>query len=399
MNPLAPVHRRRAALRTTMAAVRVSLRLAGRPEDAHAPSRRAEAAETFGAEARFSRAGKSCSTPSHPAFKAVTAVRNRVIAFWKSMSLPYPEPGIRLIRQDRIDEFDAQMREFREELAEAVETLDRHYSELKATARQRLGTLYNAGRLPGVAAGHVRRSTWDFPSVEPPDYLQQLNPELYEQECQRVQQRFDEAVRLAEEAFTAELAKLVSHLTERLSGSEDGKPKIFRDSAVENLTEFFERFRELNVRSNEQLDQLVADAQRVIRGVEPQDLRDNAGPAAARGHGAVAGAERAGRPAGRPAAAEHPPPAASDEARHATRHRTRRGCPVHLLRGDRPGRPGQPRHFPGLARRARPARTLVGRSCRPLHGPTLGPFPHRSEALAAEQAWLETNWLGRPVGQ
>jgi len=92
-----------------------------------------------------------------------------------------------------------------------------------------------------------------------------------------VQSRFDEAVRLAEEAFTAELAKLVSHLTERLSGQEDGKPKVFRDSMVENLTEFFARFRTLNVRSNEQLDSLVADAQRIIRGVEPQDLRDNAG--------------------------------------------------------------------------------------------------------------------------
>ena len=29
----------------------------------------------------------------------------------------------------------------------------------------------------------------------------------------------------------------------------------------------------------------------------------------------------------------------------------------------------------------------------PIHGPTLGPFSRRSEALAAEQAWLETNWL------
>jgi hypothetical protein len=113
--------------------------------------------------------------------------------------------------------------------------------------------------------------------VEPPDYLQQLNPALYEEECRRVQNRFDEAVRLAEEAFTAELAKLVSHLTERLSGQEDNKPKIFRDSAIENLTEFFGRFRELNVRSSEQLDQLVAQAQRTIRGVEPQALRDNAG--------------------------------------------------------------------------------------------------------------------------
>lgn len=46
---------------------------------------------------------------------------------------------------------------------------------------------------------------------------------------------------------------------------------------MENLTEFFGRFRELNVRSSEQLDQLVGQAQRVIRGVDPQDLRDNAG--------------------------------------------------------------------------------------------------------------------------
>ena len=114
------------------------------------------------------------------------------------------------------------------------------------------------------------------PSVEAPQYLQQLNPQLYEEECRRVQSRFDEAVRLAEEAFAAELAKLVSHLTERLSGTEDGKPKTFRNSCVENLNEFFQRFRQLNVRSSEQLDSLVADAQRVIRGVDPQDLRDNA---------------------------------------------------------------------------------------------------------------------------
>jgi hypothetical protein len=107
--------------------------------------------------------------------------------------------------------------------------------------------------------------------------LQQLNPQLYEEECRRVQSRFDEAVRLAEEAFCAELAKLVGHLTERLSGQEDGKPKIFRDSAIDNLTQLFQRFRALNVRSSEQLDRLVADAQQIVRGIEPQALRDNAG--------------------------------------------------------------------------------------------------------------------------
>ena len=81
--------------------------------------------------------------------------------------------------------------------------------------------------------------------------------------------------KLAEAAFTEELAKLVEHLSERLSGQIDGKPKVFRDSMITNLTEFFERFGKLNIRSNEQLDELVERAQQVVRGVEPQQLRDN----------------------------------------------------------------------------------------------------------------------------
>ena len=30
---------------------------------------------------------------------------------------------------------------------------------------------------------------------------------------------------------------------------------------------------------------------------------------------------------------------------------------------------------------------------RPVVGPVLGPFGHRSEALEAEREWLEANWL------
>jgi len=50
---------------------------------------------------------------------------------------------------------------------------------------------------------------------------------------------------------------------------------VFRDSAVENLREFFERFRRLNIRSNPELDELVNQAQQVVSGIEPQQLRDS----------------------------------------------------------------------------------------------------------------------------
>ena len=81
---------------------------------------------------------------------------------------------------------------------------------------------------------------------------------------------------MAESAFIEELSELVSHLTDRLSGSQDGRARVFRDSAVGNLNEFFERFRSLNIRSNDQLDELVSDCQRIVQGVQPQALRDNA---------------------------------------------------------------------------------------------------------------------------
>jgi hypothetical protein len=262
-------------LKSAMAAARVSVHWFG-VRKSLTQQQTAQAADAFGAEDRFLSAAKKLLDTTHPCFKAVTAVRSRLQNYWKGVSLPFPEPGVRLIRRDQVEEFANRMRQFQEELDEAVATLNSRYGELRTTAEQKLGHLYNPADYPMSLIG-LFSIEWDFPSVEPPNYLQYLNPELYEQECQRVQRRFDEAIHLAEEAFTAELSKLVSHLTERLAGQEDGKPKIFRDSAIENLAEFFDRFRQLNVRSNEQLDHLVNDAQRVIRGIQPQELRDNPG--------------------------------------------------------------------------------------------------------------------------
>jgi hypothetical protein len=266
--PAAPAHR----LRLTTAAVRVSLRWLG-VRKTLTPEQKTQAAESFGAEGEFLSARKKLLETKHPAYKEVTAVRGRILAYWKGTTLPYPEPGVRLIQQAKLREFAEHLTALRHELHDAVYRLDSHYSELKAAARQRLGRLYNPDDYPPSLQG-LFDVEWDFPSVEPPDYLLQLSPDLYEQERARVAARFEEAVRLAEQAFVAEFAKLVSHLTERLSGPE-GERKVFRDSAVTNLGEFFQRFRELSVGSNEQLDTLVEQARRVVRGVEPQALRDN----------------------------------------------------------------------------------------------------------------------------
>ena len=237
---------------------------------------KARAADTFGAEHESLSASKRLLDASHPAFKAVTAVKTRITSFWKGVSLPFPESGIRLIRQRQVDAFNEQMEEFRQDLEEAAWRLDEHYAELRDGAREQLGDLFDPLDYP-TSLRDMFAVVWDFPSAEPPSYLQQLSPEIFEAEKQRVAARFDEAVQMAESAFIDELHALVGHLTERLSGQTDGKPMIFRDSAVENLNEFFNRFRQLNIGSNEQLDQLVDQCRDIVGGVAPKQLRDDTG--------------------------------------------------------------------------------------------------------------------------
>lgn len=261
-------------LQATMAATKVSFTWFG-VRKSLSTAQKEQAADSFAAEAKFLSAAKKLLDTRHDAYQAVTAVRGRVLAYWKALTLPYPEPGLRLIRQEDLAAFDEQLQTFRADLGFAVTALDAHYAELRDTARQRLGELYNPRDYPESLTGEFAMA-WEFPTVEPPEYLRRLNPALYEQECQRVQQRFQEAVSLAEQAFLDELAKLVEHLTDRLAGTEDGRPKIFRDSAVENLAEFFARFQRLNIRSNADLDALVQQTQRIVAGIAPQQLRTSA---------------------------------------------------------------------------------------------------------------------------
>lgn len=235
-----------------------------------------EVGDNYGADARLLSAGKKIIDVRHEAFRRLTSIRTRVVNYWRGLTLPFVESGVRLIPQSDIEAFVHTMKGFGDELAQAEADLNAAYEEIKADARRRLSRLYNPADYPPEVRG-LFAVEFDFPSIEPPSYLMRLHPNLYEQEQRRVAQRFEEAVQLAEQAFIAEFGRLAAHLTERLADGPDGDSRIFRDSLVTNLTEFFSRFRDLNVRSNQDLDRLVEQAQQLVQGVRPQELRDNDG--------------------------------------------------------------------------------------------------------------------------
>lgn len=267
-----PAARAAVRLRRETTALRLSFHWLGTRKTL-SRSQRTEAARPFEAAGDFLSAGKKLLDTTHPRFRQVTAVRHRAQAYVQGMSLPYPEPGVRLIRRDDLDEIQQRLTSLQQELADQAAQLDEAYAELQAAARRQLGRLFAASDYPASLQEEFGMS-WEFPSVDPPDYLRRLSPALYREEAARVAARFDEAARLAEEMFLAELNDLVSHLSERLRGRDDGKPKIFRDSAVENFAEFFERFRRLHVGGEDQLEEIVRRAEAALSGVDAQQLRN-----------------------------------------------------------------------------------------------------------------------------
>lgn len=238
---------------------------------------KSQAADAFGADAGFLSAGKKIIDTKHKAYSNVSKIKSRLAREWHECTLPYPEPGLRLIREQDVIVFNDRLEAGRVELLSAVEELQGAYLELKCKAQAKLGTLYNSSDYPASVIG-LFDVAWEFPNVTPPEYLRMLNPKLYEAERQRIVARFDEAVTLAEQAFISDFKGLVDHLAERLTGTNiDGSAKTFKDSTITNLCDFFEHFSHMSIKSNDQLEALVDQAKSLVSGLSPAAIMPTGG--------------------------------------------------------------------------------------------------------------------------
>src|SRR3954452_10436286 len=125
-------------LQSVAAAVRVAFTWWG-VHRALTAAQKEEVGEACGADARLMSAGKKIIDVRHEAFRRLTSVRTRIVTHWRGLTLPYVEPGVRLIRQPDVATFAAAMEDFRAELAAAAAGLGDEYDRMKADAQERLG--------------------------------------------------------------------------------------------------------------------------------------------------------------------------------------------------------------------------------------------------------------------
>lgn len=258
-------------LRSHMGAVKLSFTWVGTQRKL-SDRQMQQAASSFNATTDLVTASKRLFDTKRESYRALTTLKSQASSYWRAMTLPFPQEGVRLIKQSDVAQFEEKMRDFQDRLSAAAATLQLEYEEIKQQAREQLGELYNPEDYP-PSLEHMFSIRWEYPSIDAPDYLLQYNPDLYEKEQRRVQEKFETAVLMAEDAFAEKLQELVDHLIERLTDA-DGGTKRFHKSVIENFQEFYDNFKHMNVRSNQELEALIKQAADITAGVDVKALRN-----------------------------------------------------------------------------------------------------------------------------
>jgi hypothetical protein len=259
-------------LREQFAAVKLRTKWWGVTKAVDDYSRR-QMANAVGADEKEVHAKKYLVDTKCPQYKGCTTVRSQAKSWLKEITLPYPDDGIRLLRRDNLQTFANKMAGFTAALDQAVAALQDAYWDIRQERKTALAGMFREGDYPLTLVDQF--SIWvEYPSIDPPEYLKGNNERIWQQERQRAAAKLNEAVIMAEQALTDEFQKVLNHLVDRLGYDEMGEAKKFRDGTVDNLREFFGKFRNLSIGSNEQLDELVNAAQAILGNTKPDMLRE-----------------------------------------------------------------------------------------------------------------------------
>ena len=165
-----------------------------------------------------------------------------------------------------------------DERAGLVEAFLSVLDDEREKARDRMNGQFKAADYPDRSDLLERFGVkWSYLSL---GVAENLPPEMAERERAKLEARFDQVGDDVQNALRVGLRDLVGHLAEKLKPSEDGKKKIFRDSAVGNLSEFLELFSARNITDDSELAALAASAENLLQGVSPEGLRGRPGLAA-----------------------------------------------------------------------------------------------------------------------
>lgn len=228
-------------------------------------------AAIVGAKDNRLRASKKIIDTKHELYTACTAIRSQARQFMKANSRAF-DASIRLVVNDEVSVVHNKIMELGAQLDGAAMRLQNGFVDV--VKRDDLGKLYSkedyAKFIANVAAQFSLRPT--YPSIDPPPALADVSDAAASYAIQCANARIAGSLQLAEQEFASEFQKLVSHFVEMMGFDENGNPRRFQEATLNNLNEFFARFRRFDIGSSPALNAAVDEAAAALSDTTHSDL-------------------------------------------------------------------------------------------------------------------------------
>ena len=210
-----------------------------------------------------------------PELDAIVKFQTDVYNYCKGRTMPsFIKKGLDLMKLDVVEQLDAYLKAREIELADYfVPELMKAYPAQVQAAAKALNGQFELKNYPTCAElPALFKFEWDFLSFSVPE---NLPPEVRKAEQEKIEAKFAQAQEEILQALRQAFADLIEHAVDRLKVGPGEKPKTFRDSMVENINEFINTFNYRNLMGDAELEGLVLSANRVMKGVTAENVRDN----------------------------------------------------------------------------------------------------------------------------
>jgi hypothetical protein len=149
------------------------------------------------------------------------------------------------------------------------------YNERVEEALQRLNGLANVNDYMDADDAVSRFGLrWGYLTFATPDSLKNLKSGLFEREKAKIEKMVAEATEEIKLVLREQMRALVQRMVTQLTPAKDGKRKKIYDSLTGNVEDFLNTFSARNLADDSELQGLVTKARDVLRGIDPEILRN-----------------------------------------------------------------------------------------------------------------------------
>jgi len=187
--------------------------------------------------------------------------------------------GVRFAPPSRAEEIDLELAVRQQQRNVLVQNFLDEWEVIVANAKKSLGSLFDAADYPDRSEAERRfRMEWYFFEMKSPgNQGGQISHAAMTRMREKLAVKYAEAEQQIAVGMCEAGRKMVAHLLDKLSGTEDGKVKKFHESSITNITKFLETYNDKIqlLRNHADLEALGNDMRELLKGVDGKAMKSN----------------------------------------------------------------------------------------------------------------------------